>query len=347
MDAQRVEDFMDRFVGFGAGATTIGLLAIADRTGLLRWLGAYGKGSAADIAVDAGLNERYVEEICSGLAAAGVLEHDRSVFILPPEHAVFLADELSPYFMGGWLDMLPAMIGQIDGVALATVEGGGVAFEEFGDGLVRGLDRANRPSQRILLSRKWLPAVPGLIDRLDRGIRVADVGCGSGTVAIEIATGYPESQVVGFDVSDSLLHLASERASVVPNVDFELRSVEEIPITPGFDLITTFDVIHDLFDPMAGLSRIRNALAPGGQYLMMEPNASSSLDDNLHDGGALLYGTSAMFCMTQSLAAGGAGMGAAWGRERAEEMATRAGFTDFEHLETIDNRFSSFYLLTP
>src|SRR5690606_5340822 len=99
------------------------------------------------------------------------------------------------------------------------------------------------------------------------------------------------------------------------------RSVEEIPITPGFDLITTFDVIHDLVDPLAGLTRIRHALAPGGQYLMMEPNASSNLDDNLHDAGTLLYGTSVMFCMTQSLAAGGPGLGAAWGRQRTEGLA--------------------------
>src|SRR5690606_4621738 len=162
------------------------------------------------IADGARLDERYVREICSGLAAAGVLEYDAGVFVLPPEHALFVADETSPYFMGGWLDMLPAIIGQIDGVAAAPAEGGGVPLEAFGEGLVRGLDRANRPSQEILLTRKWLPAVPGLVERLESGIRVADVGCGSGTVAIRIARAFPDSTVVGYDVSESLLYLARE-----------------------------------------------------------------------------------------------------------------------------------------
>lgn len=344
MDPAKVEQFMDRFVGFASGATTIGLLAIADRTGLTQWLGTNSAATALEIASGVSLDLRYVEEICGGLTAAGVLTHDDGVFALPPEHAQFLTEESSPYFMAGWLDMIPAMMSRVDDLADATRNGGGVGFAEFGDDLVRGLDRANRPSQKILLTRKWLPAVPGLVEQLEAGIRVADIGCGSGAVASTIAAKYPNSEVFGFDVSEPLLDIARERSTGINNVTFERRSVAEL--TGSFDLVTSFDVIHDLSDPLAGLQAIRAAIGVNGQFLMMEPNVSSDLDENINDTAALFFGVSAMFCMTQSLAAGGAGLGAAWGHQRAEALARQAGFGGFERLDSIENRFSSFYLLT-
>jgi SAM-dependent methyltransferase len=349
MDRQRIGAFLDRFVGVAAGATTIALLAVADRSGLLAWLGEHGSGTVVDIAEKGGFDPRYVREIVSGLTAAGALDYDAQseVFTLPPEHALFLADESSPYFMGGWLDMIPAAMGQIDGVARATVEGGGVAFEEFGIDMIRGIARGNTPSQEVFLVDRWLKALPGLIARLESGIRVADVGCGLGTAAILMAETFPRSDVVGFDVSETTVQEARSRADAISNLRFEQSSVDTMPTDPPFDLITAFDVIHDLAQPLPGLTRIREALAPDGQFLMMEPNASSSLENNLHDHGALLYGISTMHCMTQSLAAGGEGVGAAWGREMAENYARLAGFSTFEPLEDIENRFSSFYLLKP
>lgn len=347
MDREKIERFLERFVGFAAGATTVALLAVADRSGMSRWLGRHGGGTAAEIAAGADLDQRYVTEILSGLAAAGVVEHGDGVFTLPPEHAALVADESSPYFMGGWLDMLPDAMGNVDRLAEVSVNGGGIPFDEFGEGLMRGLDRANASSQRVLLTRKWLPAVSGLVTRLETGIRVADVGCGTGTAAIEMARAFPGSDVVGFDLSGPALDLARSRARGVDNLDFEARSVEEIPVAPGFDLVTAFDVIHDLTAPLAGLTRIREALRPGGVFLMMEPNVGSDLDDNLGDIGALIYGISTLYCMTQSLAGGGAGLGAAWGRERAEEKAAEAGFAGFDRLDEITNRFSAFYLLRP
>lgn len=349
MDRARIAEFLDRFIGYASGATTIGLLAIADRSGLLPWLGEHGSGTVEEIAEGAELKARYVKEILSGLTAAGAVEYepDSGVFTLPPEYVLFLADETSPYFMGGWFDMLPSMIEQIDEVAQATKHGGGVGFEQFGPNMVRGIDRGNSPSQRVFLVNRWLPAVPGLVDRLREGIRVADVGCGSGTAAILMAEAFPASSVFGFDVSNDSLTVARNRAASVGNVTFENRAADSIPLEPPFGLITTFDVIHDLVDPLAAMIRIRRALAIDGQYLMMEPNASSLLQNNLNDRGALLYGVSTMHCMTQSLAAGGEGLGSSWGRELAEDYAARAGFTSFEHLKDIENKFSSFYLLTP
>jgi 2-polyprenyl-3-methyl-5-hydroxy-6-metoxy-1,4-benzoquinol methylase len=348
MDRERIAEFLDRFVGFAAGATTIGLLSVADRTGLASYLGEHPKGTSEEIALGANLNERYVREIMSGLAAANIVEYDSitEVFTLPEEHALFLASDASPYFMGGWLDMLPSVLSQVDGIAHATVNGGGVAFGEF-ENMVAGVDRGNGPSQRIFLTTKWLPAVPGLVERLEDGIRVAEVGCGGGTAAILMAEAFPASEVVGFDVSEESIDLARSRIGVLGNVTFEHSSVDGLPTKPGFDLITSFDVIHDLAEPLAGLRRIRAALTPDGQYLMMEPNASSDLEDNLNPRGALLYGISVLHCMTQSLAVGGEGLGAAWGRERAGQYARDAGFSSFDELESIGNKFSAFYLMTP
>ena len=349
MDRDRIEAFLDRFVGYASGATTIGLLAVADRSGLLAWLGENHAGTVEEIAEGAGLDQRYVREILSGLAAALAFDYDveTQVFTLPPEHALFLADARSPYFMGGWMDMIPAVMAQVDAVARATEDGGGVHFQEFGDGIIRGIDRGNSSSQQVFLVRRWLPAVPGLVERLLAGARVADIGCGTGTAAISMAQAFPASQVIGFDVSDESLDVARARAVDIPNVEFARHAAEDFPIEPGFDLVTTFDVIHDLADPRAGLARIRAALRPDGQYLMMEPNASSRLENNLTNRGAMLYGVSALHCMTQSLAVGGEGLGAAWGREMAEDYAREAGFEGFQPLDEITNKFSAFYLLTP
>ena len=347
MDRDRIEAFLERFVGLASGATTIGLLAVADRSGLLARMRDDGSGSVDSLAAGAGLETRYVREILSGLTAAGVIDYEPAteVFTLPPEHALFLADEDSPYFMGGWLDMLPAVMSRVDEVARATREGGGVGFDEFGPDLVRGIDRGNGPSQRVFLVNRWLPAVPGLVERLQAGLVVADVGCGVGTAALAMARAFPASSVHGFDVSAESLQVARSRSEDVGNVSFTMASVDTIPLDPPFDFVTSFDVIHDLADPMAGLRRIRASLADDGQYLMMEPNAGSRIEANLSDRGAMLYGISTLHCMTQSLAAGGVGLGAAWGRELAEEYAREAGFGRFTPLEGITNKFSAFYLL--
>jgi SAM-dependent methyltransferase len=160
-----------------------------------------------------------------------------------------------------------------------------------------------------------------------------------------MAQSHPNCEVVGYDTSAHGIAEARSRAAGIPNVHFLERAVEQIPTDTPFGLITSFDVIHDLADPLAGLRRIREALADDGLFLMMEPNAGSDLKENLSPYGALLYGMSTLHCMTQSLASGGAGLGSAWGRERAETLAGEAGFTSFQPLEAISNRFSSFYML--
>ena len=347
VDRDKAWQFLERFTDLAAGAAAIGVLAVADRAGLLAKMAETGWVTPLELAGDQ-FAPRYVEEILSALTAAAVVEHDpdTGAFRLPVEHAAVLADPSSPYSMAGWLDMLPGVMNKIDAVAQATATGGGVDLSSYDDRVVAGVDRANAPAMRILLTRRWLPAMPEVVKRLEEGIRVADIGCGSGAAAVAVARVYPASQVVGYDIDPRAIGRARTQAeaSGLDNVTFEVLTGEEIP--GGFDLITTFDVIHDLAHPEAVLVRIKDALNPGGSYLMMEPNVGASLGENVHARGTLLYGISVLFCLPQSLVSGGPGLGTAWGPLRAEQLCRKAGFTHFRRLE-IDNPFSAFYEIRP
>jgi SAM-dependent methyltransferase len=346
MDRAAVWEFMERFVDMAAGTATVFTLAVADRAGLLGALAESDPLTIEDVVERTGLQRRYVEEILHQLTTARVLRYDPdgATFLLPPEHATVIADDASPYAMTGWLDMLPTAGMFIDDVAEAVRTGGGVHASRYPDLMVKAVDRANAPGTRILLTRRWLPAMPDVVSRLEAGARVADVGCGSGTAAVTMAAAYPRSEFFGYDVDPRAVEAAREAG--VDNAHFEVRSADSIPTDPPFDLITAFDVVHDLADPAGALRRIREALAPDGVFLMMEPAVEPALEDNIEPRVALLYGVSVLFCMTQSLAAGGPGLGTAWGPVKAQESCRKAGFTRFRRLP-IDNPFSAFFEVRP
>lgn len=350
MDRAAVWEFMEQFVEMAAGAATVFTLAVADRSGLLDVLGTSEPITVDAAAASSGLEPRYVEEMLHQLASARVLDYDpeSGAFRLPPERATVIADDSSPYAMAGWLDMLPTAGNFIDEVAEAARRGGGVAASTYPDRMVHAVDRANAPSMRILLTRRWLPAMPDVVERLEAGARVADVGCGAGTAVLTMATAYPNSTFTGYDVDPRAIEaaIAKMNESGPGNVAFEVRSADEIPTDPSFDLITCFDVVHDLADPVGAVTRAREALSADGTFLMMEPAVEARLEDNLEPRVALLYGVSLLFCMTQSLAAGGAGLGTAWGPERAESLCREAGFSQFRRLP-IENPFSAFYEVRP
>lgn len=343
VDRAIVRDFMDRFEGLASGAAAIGALAVADRAGLLEELAGRGPVTVAELSAGR-FAPRYVEEILAVLAAAGVVEYEPSNarFVLPDEHAACLADPNSPYSMAGWLDLLPAAMTAIDRISHATIHGGGVPIDEFDARVVAGVDRLNSPGTRVLLTKRWLPAMPDVVAKLEAGARVADVGCGSGAAVVTMASAYPRSTVTGFDVDPRAVDRARDRAaqSGLSNLSVELMPVSALPT--GFDLITTFDVIHDLPHPVEALERIRAALADGGTYLMMEPAAQPSLVDNFTPRGILTFGSSLLYCLPQSLVDDGVGLGAAWGPVRAEQLCRQVGFTRFELLP-IDNPYSNFY----
>jgi len=334
---------MDRFEELASGAAAIGVLAVADRAGVLEAMVGRGPVTIDELAADR-FAPRYVEEILSTLAAAGIVEYEASTdrFVLPDEHAACLADPTSPYSLAGWLDMIPAAMNSIDRISRATIDGGGIPLQDFDDRVVAGVDRLNSPGTRILLTRRWLPVMPDVVARLEAGGRVADVGCGSGAAALAMASAYPNATVIGYDIDPRAVTRARDRTveSGLPNLSFELLPVADLP--GSFDLITTFDVIHDLPNPVEALVRIRAALSDAGTYLMMEPAAGAALVENFNPRGVLTIGFSLLYCLPQSLVDGGMGLGAAWGPLRAEQLCRQVGFTRFEQLP-IDNPYSSFY----
>ena len=350
MDRDAIRAFMERFMGMASGAAALGVVGVADRTGLFTHLAGEGPLTLDQIVERSGLDRRYLQELLAALAAADILRYDAAeeTFELPDEHAACLADERSPYFLCGWSQVIPAILGAVPGVARACKEGGGVPYSDFGEEMVEGIARSNGPGTRILLTRRWLPAMPDVVKRLEKGIRVADIGCGAGTAALTVARAFPKSEVFGYDIDLRSVERAKAETKQegIANVHFERVAAESVPIDPPFDFIMSFDTIHDMVHPRAALRRIREALAPDGTYLMVEPAAGNSLEENLNPGGALLYAMSTLHCMTVSLAHGGEGLGTAWGSTRAEELCREAGFTRFRRLD-VENPFNAFYELRP
>ena len=343
MDRVKTRQFLERFTALAAGATTIGLLAVADRSGLLRSMAGEPHRELAVVARSAGLNSRYTEEMLSGLVAAGIVDYDadKQTFLLSEEHAAVIANDESPYSMTGWLDMIPTALEHTDAISEATRSGGGIAFDDFGEKMLRGIDRGNTPGITVLLTRRWLPEMPDVVETLERGGRVADFGCGSGGAVRAMAKAYPNSEIFGYDISSSSIERARMHTSE-PNASFAVGGSDALLQGRPFDLVTLFDVVHDLADPVTALADIRSSLGEGGAVLIMEPRIERGLENNINDRAALLYGISTFHCVTQSLAAGGPGLGAAWGLDAAAKLCDDAGFSSFEELP-IDNPFSAFY----
>jgi SAM-dependent methyltransferase len=350
MDREKVRAFMEQFLGMTTNAALLAVCEVASRTGLFGVLAGRGPRTLAAIGTESQLQERYLRETLSALAAGGIIHYDpaHETFELSAEVGACLADENSAYFLGGWTQFLPALYRAIPGVSRAMQEGGGVSYAEFGSEAVEAIDRANSPGMRVLLTRKWLPALPDVVKRLERGGRIADIGCGSGTSTLTLAQAYPRSEITGYDIDATALaraRSAAERLGVA-NARFEQRSAEELPQEPGFDLVTAFDVVHDLAKPRAVLRRIREALASDGTFLLVEPAAGDGLAQNLNPSGALLYSISTLYCMTVSLSQGGEGLGAAYGPKQAEALCRAAGFGRFRRLD-IENPFNAFYEVRP
>jgi len=343
LDRDKTRAFLDDVVEMIAGATAIGMLAVGDRSGLLAAMTNDFSGTPAEIAAAAHLDPRYTKELVEGLYSAGILTYDPSSgrFALPPEHAAVIADDASPYSMAGWLDMVPAALEHTDSIADATRSGGGVPFDAFGETMIRGIDRGNRPSMNILLTRRWLTKMPDIVERLSDGGRIADFGCGSGAAVSAMARAFPNTSVTGFDISEKSIARARATADS-DQTEFVVGSASKLADQGPWDLVTIIDVAHDLGDPVSVLADIRRGLAPDGVVFVMEPRIPDAIEDRTSPATTMLYGISLFHCMTQSLAGGGAGLGATVGTTGLQDVFNEAGYSNFKQLD-IDNPFSAFY----
>lgn len=336
MDKEKSQRFMQKVVSDAGTALAAGLVIVGQQTGLFKAMAQGDWMGSASLVQKTSLHPRYVEEWLGAMVVNGYVELDErgDRYRLPPEHALFLTDEQSEFHLGGLFTGLPGLLATVPKLVTAFREGKGLAFTEFGDTMPVALEQMNRPVYEKRLATVWLPAMNGVVERLNQGGRAIDIGCGTGIVPITLARAFPAARIEGLDMDARSIDLAranARDAGVAERVEFIRASADSLE-TSNYDLITTFDVIHDLPDPLAMLRKIRSSLAPTGRYLMVEPRMAHDLAENQTPFGKLLYGMSCLHCVPQSLAQGGPGLGACWGPQRARDLAREAGFEQFEAL---------------
>jgi SAM-dependent methyltransferase len=329
--AAAAQVFTMKVLGMIAGGVSAFMVDLGLRTGLFDAASGAGPLTSSELAVRAGLDERYVREWLAAMTTAGVFVLAGDRFELPAAHAVCLSGETS-LNVAPRTQMVGFLAKHLEAVARAFRDGAGVPYSAFRPGFTGLMDRFNRFRYDELLVSGYLAAADGLVERLRAGIAVADIGCGSGHCLNIMAAAFPTSSFVGFDIAeDAIADGEAEAARLgLGNARFEVRDATALPAA-SFDLITAFDAIHDQAAPERVLRRAREALVGDGVLLAIDVKASSELAGNLdHPLGPYLYGISVMHCMSVSLAAGGPGLGTMWGRELATSMFHDAGFTTVE-----------------
>jgi SAM-dependent methyltransferase len=319
--------FSRRLVDDAAAMMQVVMASIGDRLGIWKDLAAHGPATSSELARRMGLSERHVREWLAAMTAASYLAYEPATkrFELPPGHVPALADETSAQFLGGMHQLLVAYLKPFDRIVETFRTGGGVPQSAYPDAAHEGQDRLTAPAYEHALVGKWLPAA-GLVERLEAGIDVCDIGCGGGRALVKLAQTFPRSRFVGYDLFGPNVMRAKERAAHA-GVNVEVKQLDVAAGMPtSFDLVTTFEVLHDAVDPRGILHAIRRALRPGGTYMCLEMKCAAALEDNVSPIGALLYGVSVMYCMATSLAHGGAGLGTCGlPHERLLALAADAG----------------------
>lgn len=328
VDPARVEAFVLK-VATDLGTAHNSMLAyLGDRLGLWAALAASPGSTSVQLATRTGLAERYLREWLAAQAAAGYISYEPSTgtFTLPVEHAAILADSDSPVFMAAGFEVVAAVWATVDRLAHGYATGEGVGWHEHDSRLFTGFERFFRPVYRSVLVSEWLSAVPGLVEKLESGIRVLDVGCGLGTATVIMAEAFPASTFVGVDHHEESVRraqAAAQDAGVSDRVSFVVDGAKSYD--GEFELISLFDTLHDLGDPVGALAHAREQLAEGGWVIAVEPNAGDRLEDNLHPLGLTWYASSHSLCVPNSLDQGGDALGAQAGPTRTLQAFADGG----------------------
>ncbi len=347
-DQERAEAFADRMVGvLNEGAIAL-MTSIGHRTGLFDALDSLPPSTSGRIAEAAGLSERYVREWLGAMVVGRIVEHDpeAGTYWLPPEHAAFLTRAAAPDNIAAFTQYIPLLGSVEDRIVECFEHGGGVpysAFPRFQEVMAEDSGQTVLPA----LLDDILPLIDRLTERLREGIEVLDVGCGSGRAINLLARAFPESRFAGYDLSEEAVARGRGESAEhgATNVRFEVRDVSTLDEEGRYDLITTFDAVHDQAKPAEVLKCIHRALRGDGVYLMQDIAGSSYHHNNLdHPIGPFLYTVSTMHCMTVSLAQDGAGLGAMWGEEKAREMLRDAGFRKVR-VEQLPHDFQNSYYI--
>ncbi len=334
VDTEKLMSFVFRAVEEVGASLGTALVVMGDKLGLYRALAGAGPLTSTELADRTGTTERYVREWLNAQAAGGFVEYDAESgrYELPPEQAVALTDESSPAYLPGFFQIALGSIIDSPRIAEVVRSGGGVGWHDHVSDVHEGCERFFRPGYNAHLVTEWLPALEGMVDRLDAGATVADVGCGHGASTVLMAEAFPASSFVGCDYHEGSITTARRRADqtgVSDRVRFEVAAASGFP-GQGYDLVTMFDCLHDMGDPEGAARHVRQSLAPDGAWMIVEPAAGDHVEDNLNPVGRAYYGFSTLLCTPCSLSQEvGLALGAQAGEARIRDVVTKAGFGHF------------------
>ena len=339
------------------GAVTAGMVHLGDRLGLYTALAGGNGDTSASLAARTGLHERWVREwlynqVGARFVACDDLDAEEPVFRLTPEAVAVLATPEHPAYGMGMFHRLPQTMAALEDMPDAFRTGVGRDYDSHGPEGAVGIERSFEPWNRNFLVPVVLPALTGAIDKLEKGCRVADIGCGAGSLVLLLARTYPNSTFVGYDISRHALDRANAKLAEegLTNARFVDPREEPIPSDNSVDIVTTFDCIHDMTHPTEMMRSIRSAVAPDGSWLLVDIKAQESPADNIGKNpmASMLYGISVLSCMSSAMSApDGEGLGTlGLPASLAESMARDAGFGSFRRLD-VDHNVNAFYEIKP
>lgn len=332
-DMEKVHAFLMKFVSDLGAAAHAGMVVLGDKLGLYKALAA-GSMTPEQLAEKTGTDERYVREWLASQAAGGYVQYDAATkqFSMTEEQAFSLANEDSPAFVPGAFEVALGALGSVPRMMEAFRTGAGIGWGEHSDSVFHGTERFFRPGYAANLVSSWIPALDGVQQKLERGARVADIGCGKGSSTLLMAKAFPKSTFFGFDSHDKSIAAANENAKrngVADRVKFTFAKAKEYP-EKDLDFVAMFDCLHDMGDPVGAGRHIRGSLRDDGTWMIVEPFANDRLEDNLNPVGRVFYSFSTLLCTPCSRSQEvGACLGAQAGEARLREVVTAAGFSRF------------------
>jgi SAM-dependent methyltransferase len=333
IDEQKLGAFVGQVVAECAAALSVPLVVIGDRLGLYRALADAGPLNSTELAQRASAQERYVRDWLVNQAAGGYLEYDSATqrYTLPPEHAIALTDENSPYFLGGAFQVTPPLIMAQDHITDLFRTGKGMAWGDHNHDLFPGAQRFWRSGYIGSLVNSWIPSLDGVKAKLEAGATVADVGCGYGASLILLAKAFPRSRFFGFDTHAPSIEYAraiARESGITDHVVFDVANAANYPGT-GYDLITFFDSLHDMGDPVGAIQHARETLAPDGSVMIIEPMAGERVEDNLNPIGRAFSAFSVLCCTPNAIAEGGTALGTIATEQQLRDVVVAGGLSSF------------------
>lgn len=350
INEDKLNAFMGQVVGELGATVNAGLIVIGDKLGLYKAMAEAGPVTPSELAEKTGTAERYVREWLNAQAAGGFVEYNAETqrYLLPAEQALALANEDSPAFVCGAFELATATLRSGTEIQSAFQSGAGFGWHQHDLGVSTGCERFFRPGYNANLVSSWIPALSGVEEKLRVGAKVADVGCGLGASTRLMAKAYSRSRFTGFDYHKESIELArkeTREAGLEDNTRFEVAPAASFPGT-GYDLVATFDSLHDMGDPVGAAKHVRQALAADGTWLIVEPIAGDKVEQNLNPVGRAYYAFSTFLCTPNSLSQDvGLALGAQAGETRIHDVATAAGFTRFRRVA--ETPFNAVYEVRP